>query len=204
VIENTVKPHTIVGARQSILNHAREKGSTWYWQIDDTVTGLGLRKIPGAKAHLINPIAALFDLQNIFSIHPKVALISPDFRHLAWGAAEPFKLNTRCMVITGTRADTGLNYDLDMLMKEDIDFCLTTLSAGWVTVLSHLHEISEVPMGANKIGGMTEKYSTTGFHDRSCQQMMRKWPRYCSLAFRHGRPEIKTSWKTFLLKKNKV
>lgn len=205
IICNTVKPKTIVGARQSMLEHARAMGYDWYWQIDDTVNAIGTRPFQGEKFRAGgDPLSALLKMQALKSLSPRLALISPDFRHLVWAEGEPFTLNTRCMVVTGTRTDTGISYDLNMVMKEDIDYCLALLQNGWMTLLSHMYEIRETAMGKNKQGGMTEKYAVRGFHALSCQQMARKWPNNCKLDIRRGRPEIKTSWRTFAPRKEEA
>lgn len=199
---NHVKPHSIVGARQSILKYAREKGIPWYWQIDDTVMSIASRFNPKdriVKENCGDSVEALRNMQYFAKLNPRIALVSPDFRHLGWREEKQFSMNTRCMVVTGTRTDTGVDYDLNLIMKEDLDYCLALMSNGWSTFLSHINELNEVIMGANKTGGMVEKYASPGFHDIACRQMVKKWPGICTLTHRNGRPEVKISWKKFSL-----
>lgn len=195
VIVNFCKPRSIAGARQTILQDAREQGHRWYWQIDDTVMGIAVRRYPRAIARQKSWSYALERLQLLKYQHKKIALISTDFKHIATFAEAPFRMNTRCMVVTGTRTDTKLNYDTSLAMKEDLDFCIQHLRKGWKTILSHLHVQIEVDMGKNTKGGMVELYAKNGFHLKGCFDLIRKWPQWVKMGNkRHGRPEVKIDW----------
>ena len=196
VLVNTAGPRTIVGARQTVLNVCRERGIKWFWQFDDTIMSI-YRKLPGLKkSRKCDTREALLSMQE--HAQGKVALVSPDFKHLAWAQEEASSRNTRCMVITGTRTDTGCDYDLGLQMKEDLDFCLSHLSTGWETVLDHEHQIDEVAMGKNKTGGLVERYKEKDFHLNGCLDFLRKWPTVARFAGRRrGRPEVQVRWASF-------
>lgn len=197
LIYNNIKPHTLVGARQSILNHARLRGHAWHWQIDDDVHAFGMREKPAQKSTPVRASVALARLQPYSQI-PRAALIAPDFRQFAWHSKTEYSLNQRCMVVIGVNGTTGLNFDTNLPLKSDIDFCLQNFTAGWRSVLSHLVDFSYVEQNGNTRGGNVDQYKTPGLQESAVRHLCMKWPTVAKPVFlRHGRPEVKINWACF-------
>lgn len=181
----------LVYARQAILDHCRAEGISWYWQIDDNISGFksGNKKV-SARAALSAAEPYVGDYKNL-------ALVGLDYQQFAFRQEKPFTVNTRSYCCVLTRTDTGINYSPEAEIKEDVDFTMQHLITGrWATLLVHHHAMDKPPMGQNKHGGLTEQYRA-GQHEATARVLAAKWADYATLVNKRIGMDVQMDWKAF-------
>ena len=100
---------------------------------------------------------------------------------------------TYCCVLTET--GTGIQYR-DVPLKEDVDFCLQHLAAGFVTVLVHRYVMYKPTMAAI-VGGNAEAYRQ-GLDLRGVHRLIELWPQLgLGLVRKRRRWDVAVPWCRF-------
>lgn len=182
----------IAYVRQFMLEMARTLGLKKYWQMDDNITAFY-----ETKTGRTEKCEAKKMIENIEMVASggRISLAGPDYQQFAFRGKELYTLNTRVYCCVLTRTDTGCNYDQDMSMKEDVDFCLQHLSKGQFTMLFHRWAMGKKPMGQGK-GGLKPLYDS-GFHVKQSYRLVRKWPNYTCIKHKPLGDDVKVFWGNF-------
>jgi hypothetical protein len=188
----------ITFVRQFILEHARHQKLKRYWQIDDNIRQF-LRVNEEGKQDKIPASVALRGIENqVRGIHGRVALAAADYVQFACFAAKkkPYSLNNRayCCVLTDTHTD--INYRNETETKEDVDFTVQHLTAGWQTLLSHRFAMAKPKMGANVAGGLSNAYKS-GRHLVAAKCVHALWPKVSKLVTKPGGMDVRINWQSF-------
>lgn len=181
----------ITYARQAILDYCREEGISWYWQIDDNISGFR------ASNEKVTARAALSAAEPYVGDYTNLALVGLDYQQFAFRQEKPFTVNTRAFCCVLTRTDTGIDYRPETEMKEDVDFTLQHLDTGrWATLLVHHHAMDKPPMGQNKHGGLVEQYQSKQ-HEMAARVLCAMWPDYTDLVNKRIGLDAQVSWSSF-------
>lgn len=179
-------------ARQAILTHAREEGLERYWMLDDDITGTFYRR---GATRLVREslVVVLSKMEHAIdgSGVQRVAAFGPEFRHRAWsGPPTVWDVNLRNFVCVNTAAPA--NYL--PILKEDLDFALQVINAGWHTLRFNAFAFDSPRMGTTE-GGCFDDYAA-GLLDDSSKVLAERWPGIISLGLNaDGYVESRVDWK---------
>lgn len=192
----------IAYARQVIKLHAEQKGYTWFWMIDDDIQNF--HKIQ-ADAKLKNTPAgfSLHDAQEMITSQKKIAVGSLNFGQYAFGEGvlkKPMMFNRRCIICTLNNTDIQrkFSYDLNCKLKEDIDFSLQLLVAGYRTAICNGIAIT-VPENASLKGGCYDEYQRQTNERAVSKYLEDKWGKDILRVVlkKNGRYDVKINWDKF-------
>lgn len=143
-------------ARQWILDYARAADIGRYWQIDDDLTGF--REIDEKDGRLlaVDAAYALARVERETDFGTKVALAGPDYAAFARMKLAALTWNTWAAGCVLTSTDTGIDYDERFTVREDIDFAVAHLVAGWETLLVSSIAQVQKPQGRDGAGGLND------------------------------------------------
>ena len=184
----------IAYARQYLLDFARRETFACYWQLDDNLHGFF--RCGDGKSQKVTARAALSALEGLADGYEHLALVAADYQQFAFRAKTLFSVNARAYACVLTRTDTGIDYRPPAEMKEDVDFTLQHLAAGWNTLLVHEWAMDKTPMGKNKKGGLVEKYRA-GLHEDAARWIVAQWAAYAELKSKPGGVDALVHWKRF-------
>jgi hypothetical protein len=174
----------IVYVRQYMLNTARANGWDYYWQVDDNIKRfVEYQMVDGAKR--VRP-AAFTEAAEWIEQHakqvPRLALAAFAYCNLiAYYSAKMWQLNklTTCALLTNTR--TGIDYMAGADCREDFEFCIHHLTAGWTTFLCQRFAMEKPPSaGLKNVGGLAEAYKARQ-SERASQLIHARYPRITKL-----------------------
>lgn len=184
-------------SRNWTLEIARERGYRWFWVLDDDITGF-YRTI-GNRCVGDTAKAILYEAQALIQSMPNVGQAALEYQQFAWSAKRQFAVNSYCdvAVAINTVKTHGLQYDTTVNLKEDRDFTLQVLNAGFDTVRCCRLSFGAPKNGSNK-GGLFDEYRS-GREAQASQLMEKKWGRKICHAEKKpdGRPDVKINWSHF-------
>lgn len=182
-------------SRQWILDEARHRGLARYWQIDDNVKGFA--RVNGMSCQPCRPEEALRFAEELSDKSPRIALVGFEYQQFGWSAKRAWRWNARAYCCVLTRTDTGKDYDPATEMKEDVDFCLQHVAAGWATALVSQYVMSKPKIGDSGAGGLAEKYAERK-DEQAAKALCAKWPGVVKLRRRDdGRLDASVDWAAF-------
>jgi len=157
-----------------------ELDSPWYWMMDDDIQRFSKTEADG-KLRKVHPTIALTDAQEIITKHQNIAIGALTFGQYAFGEGvikKPFQFNKRVIACTlhNAKANRGVAYDLQCALKEDIDYTIQILKAGYSTMILNQIAIS-VPSASSLKGGCYDEYQRNrqNREKRICQYLQDKW-----------------------------
>lgn len=180
--------------RNYCLNYAYKMGWDWFWMLDDDINGIFRRE--GTK--LIRDNDALYAAENL--IDNNTGQISLEYRQFAWSATKDFVKNSYndvCVCInTKIIIDNNIIYRKEVSLKEDRDFTMQIIKAGYDVKRTTLSAFSAPKNGSNE-GGLKSVYDTTGNELKASKKMVEIWgENICRLNLKNdGRPDVKIIWK---------
>jgi hypothetical protein len=181
----------IAYVRNFILNHARARGLTSYWMLDDDIkkfTFLG-KDIAG--------VDALDQAEKLLSQVPKLGQGGLEYGQFSWGAKKPLSLLGYCdvAVFMNVRYLGKLEYRSRLDLKEDRDFTLQVLASGHPTARASQYGFVAPKNGSNA-GGLKDVYAQGGREAEASRRMALEWPGICLPHTKpDGRPDVKINWK---------
>lgn len=179
-------------ARQAILDRARATGQERVWQIDDDLDQFLYGRHNGDPLH-VTPNVVLSAVERAVQDRPEVALAAADFRQFARLKRRDQTENTRTVAVTLMRTDTGIDYRISP--KEDIDYALQTIAAGWTTLLLHRVSVNAPNTGSTRpdAGGASDAYRD-GRSDRSARLLGKLWPDVTTLTQKRVGLDVQIDW----------
>jgi len=163
-------------ARQSMLEYTRANGWERYWQIDDNIRQFGV--VVNKRVRTTTATDVLTSIEDL-ATSSRIVLLGPDFALWAWNKKLQWRRHGRPMCCKLTSTTTGINYDQRFQAREDIDFCIATLAAGWETILVHKYTIAKPKMGtvAGGLDSLLESREQSEQEDNDL--LISKWPQWC-------------------------
>lgn len=184
----------IAYSRQQLLQFCRKKKFGKYWQLDDNL--LGFFTVKGGRQAETTASEVLRGVERE-GAGPRVALAGPEYRQYAWDPKGGTVRNTRVYCCTLTRTDTGIDYREALAGKEDVDFVIQHLVAGWETLLTKTLSMGKVAMGKNRQGGLTEYYRTGG-HSKVARKLHEAWPDLTKVVDKgQAGLDVRVDWRRF-------
>jgi hypothetical protein len=181
-------------ARRHILTLA---GASWLWMLDDDITAL-YRTVRG-KCVPCPPADALATSQEYFASSPSIAQAALEYQQFAWRAKQPYVRNGYCDVCVAihTGRTRLLTYRNDCALKEDRDFTLQVLAAGYATLRVTAYSFA-CPKNGSNAGGLAPLYATRGREALASQRMAALWPGICKTVTKpDGRQDVAINWGYF-------
>lgn len=178
-------------ARAGTLAHARADGHDWFWMLDDDITSF--HEIAGGKARRVTARRALDGAEQILA-EVEWGQAALDYQQYAWGARQPYVLNSYCDVAVAIRCDTPAAYRAECGVKLDRDFTMQVLAAGQPTVRVTRFAFGAPTMGTNA-GGLYDEYRQ-GREQTDAETLARLWPQHATVVVKaNGRPDAKIDWR---------
>lgn len=180
----------IAYSRAFTLNHAKEQGHAWFWMMDDDVRSF--HKVVNKRTPKCPAREALLGAQ-AFAADPKVGQVALEYAQLAWSAAKPTRRNSYCDVVVGVRTELAPKVMYRKTGKEDRDFSLQTLAAGWDT-LRACHFAFAAPANGSNAGGLHAEYAA-GLEPKWAAHLAELWPHCVTVQTKpNGRIDAKIDW----------
>jgi hypothetical protein len=187
----------IAYVRNYILNLTRGFGHKWFWMLDDDIKGFFLTR--DGKTVKSDPKEVLLEAQRVFTnIGKYLGQGALEYQQFAWSAKKDHVLNSYCDVAVCINVENTqwVGYRPEMELKEDRDFTLQILKAGFLTARASKCSFSAPKNGSNK-GGLYDAYRSNR-EAAASQRMVKEWPKVCTLnTKKDGRPDVKINWKLF-------
>lgn len=183
----------IVYSRSFILNHAKAQGHEWFWMMDDDIRSF--HKVVNKRTPKCSAAGALLGAQAFADADQKIGQVALEYAQLAWSAAKPTRRNSYCDVVVGIRTALapGVMYRPRAAGKEDRDFTLQTLAAGWDTVRA-CHLAFAAPSIGSNAGGLHAEYAA-GKERAWAATLAELWPHCVTVQTKpSGRIDAKIDW----------
>lgn len=191
----------IAFVRNWVLEDARRNGFDWLWMLDDDITSFN--RAEGGKNHKIGGDECLRGAEEALTEHLGAVLAQGalEYAQFAWSykGGTPYRLNSYCdvAVLINVERTKELQYDPHVVLKEDRDFTLQCLAAGYLTARSSQFSFQAPKNGSNE-GGLRDVYQQDGREALASQRMAEKWPGICTpQTKKDGRPDTKINWRHF-------
>lgn len=181
----------ITYVRNFILESARLGKQRNFWMLDDDITAFTRQGKKANGADVLNEAHALFVGL------PHLGQGALEYGQFSWGAKTPLKFDGYCDVAVWISVEKTLNlsYRPHLTLKEDRDFTLQVLAAGWQTARAARLGFNAPKNGSNA-GGLKDLYQEGGRERLATDRMIEAWPGICSLNIKEdGRPDTKIDWK---------
>jgi len=185
----------IAFVRNEILTIARDRNYKWFWMLDDDITAFLLCEEGRNIRYPAERV--LLEAQKVFSRLGRVGQGALEYQQFSWSARKDHTIGycdvAVCINVERTR---GLQYRREMELKEDRDFTLQTLSAGWLTVRASKCAFAAPKNGSNQ-GGLYDVYRA-GLEAEASKRMEVAWPGICKAVTKpDGRQDVKINWRAF-------
>lgn len=184
----------IAYARRAIKDDAHQRGVPYYWQLDDNVDGFRWRHerqlLPATAAMVLGYI------EHLVSRYQQIALAGPDYQQFAVFPTAEFTPNSRVYACVLSSTTVPVLYRDQVSGKEDVDYCLQALSAGWNTLLVHTVAMCKPRMGSTTVGGLAEWYRA-GRHEQVAQTLCELWPFHVELTKKPMGLDARVAWGHF-------
>lgn len=184
----------ITYVRNFIKQYTEKNNIDYYWQLDDDLTGLFYReqtKLIRSDISILNKAAEQFIKNNI-------SLGALEYRQFAWSANKDLIENSFCdsCVFVNNKDLLNFRYRSYVEGKEDRDFAMQVIKAGFKTGRSTLYSFSAPANGSNN-GGLKEIFYDLGKEKICADRMIELWGNnICSLIIKeNGRNDVKINWK---------
>ena len=185
----------IAYVRQFILELCKDK-NTWYWTIDDDITQF-YKTVNNRNQKSDMESALSFAESALAKTKRNIGQMSLDYQQMAWSSKKPIHWNRRCDVCVLINPKVPARYRKEVELKEDRDFTLQVLAAGYSTGLVSAYSIACPAIGM-KPGGLQPLYQKQGKLNQSVKRMCELWPGICtSIIKKDGSPDAKIDWKVF-------
>jgi hypothetical protein len=184
----------IAYVRQQILEFFRVTTHPWFWMLDDDISGFFVsdgKKNARRTAHEVLSAA-----ETLLTAVKDLAQGALEYQQYAWSAKKPIKLDTFCdvAVFVNVNRTRQLSYRPEVAMKEDRDFTMQCIRAGWRTARTSQLSFAAPKNGSNE-GGLFDDYKAKK-EAATSQRMVEIWPGICELHTKDdGRPDVKIDWK---------
>lgn len=186
----------IQGARQAILETARERGEGFIWMLDDDITSVSQRvgsSYPkmAFKAALATIESDARAIQEKEADRRTIAMVGPQFRHRAWAGPDyEWDVHLRNFILINPWHVEYWDH-----VKEDLDVVLQYLAKGFNTLRFNSYAFDSPTMGT-LAGGCSEDYAA-GALDEATRALVEKWPGVVSMRLnpRTGYVENRVNWK---------
>lgn len=176
-------------SRQRILEHCRTDKlhrTEWHWQIDDDCAGF---RGPGRPARMREALRAVESAVRDSPDRDRIAMAG--FRLNVWKPGRKYNQVAWAMLI---RTTTGLDYATDG-MRQDADFCLQHLAAGWKTLVVTDYAW-RAPYEGENAGGSQDFY-LAGKQLEAAKWLKSRWPRYVNFVGDAKGDRLQIDWGAF-------
>lgn len=149
----------------------------WYWMLDDDIQGF--YEVGGGRVEKTDADTCLTEAEGIILRHNAtgdLAIAALEYQQFAWGAKRSVIENGYCDVAVAINKELGwmFEYDQRLRMKEDRDFALSVIAAGFRTLRTTRYAFGAPKNGSNA-GGLAEEYAEAGKELADVQLMVSKW-----------------------------
>jgi hypothetical protein len=180
----------ITYSRDCILRHARSVNLDTFWMLDDdiesfneVVAGKTIKK----DAHI------LCKAKRVLTKH-KASLYSLELRQFGWASKElvPNRIAMQC-VLFNVPLCQGIDYDLNIRIREDYDLSLQAILKGYGTLKSGKFCYGIADMKSQE-GGMSEWYNDK-VEQEEVTKLCQKYPGLVEPTYKHNRYDVKINWR---------
>ncbi len=191
----------IAYVRNWIKDRMTNLGARWYWMLDDDITQTYLaEEIEGLTSRRLvkrDPALVLARAQGVFLSVGQVAQGALEYGQFSWSAKKDHAIGyCDVAVAINTVRSQGARYRAEMNLKEDRDFTLQLLTAGYLTVRAS-HCAFQAPKNGSNQGGLYDQYRA-GLEEQASRRMEAAWPGICKFQpKKDGRPDVKINWRAF-------
>lgn len=169
-----------------------------FWMMDDDITGFYQRL--NKRMQRIDGAVAIAQAECLFASKPHIAQGALEYQQFAWSTTHDYTLNGYCDVcvwINPVYASKVASYHADLVPKEDRDFTLQILTAGYRTMRVQAFAFSAPKNGSNA-GGLKPVYDTTGAERAGVDRLCAKYPGLVTPQTKpDGRYDAKINWRAF-------
>lgn len=184
----------LANVRNWILDHAKQGGWLYAWQIDDDITGFVYR-LKGQRLHT-TPLPLMSIVEEYTFVHDNVAgSCIPNQAYLfGHDNKAPLIYNGMIYQVQLLRTDTGVFWRPGL--PNDPDRSLQILTAGWTTIVPRrFGQMSPAPM--SQPGGMTTTDYAKDGRIMQFEKLVDTWPDAYAISFMlNGTPKL-TARKPF-------
>jgi len=167
----------------------------WYWVMDDDIDSFYIAA--NGKTAKCAAVQAVRGAEGYFLGHSSLAQVGLEFQQYAWSATEAFVLNTACRVAMCFHAQRlrRIRYREEMVLKQDTDFSMQVLAAGWHTARITRYAFGTGKYGESK-GGQEHAYAVPGIEDEMVSRLIALWPGFVKrIVKKDGRVDVKIDWR---------
>jgi len=184
-------------ARGRALEQARKIYSGWVWMLDDDVSNW--YKVVGKKCFSgQDMLETLSAAEKHFLSDPSAAQAALEYNQIAWAARKPYIRGSYCDVVVAFHLERTrcVSHRESLPLKEDRDYTMQILAAGYTTIRVTEYAFSCPSMGSNK-GGLHGVYSAPSRIEESCTMMEKLWGPDLAKKVRkkNGVVDVKINWK---------
>jgi hypothetical protein len=184
--------------RNFILDLARSENLGWFWMMDDDIDRFF--RVRDGRCHQALACEIIAESQRIFGERDEVAQAAMEYQQFAWSSSKSFIINSYCdvSVCIHSRRIGRLRYREKIELKEDRDFTLQLLSAGWGTIRTS-HCAFSCPKNGSNAGGLSPVYARAGREAAISRLMVETWgPEICHQVTKpDGRQDVSINWRYF-------
>lgn len=181
-----------------VRNYILSLNTAPFWMIDDDVTGFYQRV--GTRMVRVESVTALETAERLLTSVPHVAQGALEYQQFAWATKRDYALNGYCDVcvyINPAYARNVAAYVASLVPKEDRDFTLQLLSAGYRTMRVQCFAFSAPKNGSNE-GGLKPVYDNASIERAAVDALCVKYPGIVTPQIKSdGRYDAKINWRTF-------
>lgn len=178
----------ISDSRNYCVDHAKENGAQYAWQIDDDIRTLTYRVKGERSTTTLKPLLSI--VENVTSRFTNVgaASIPSNAFIFSFDAKPPIDYNQMVYGIQLLRTDTGIRWRKGM--PNDPDRTLQLLTTGWSTIVARRFGQTSPPPMKQK-GGLTDTEYADGGRLQRFERLVRTWPGAYKIGYmKDGTPRL--------------
>lgn len=178
-------------------NYILGLNESWFWMLDDDIKGFFQRE--NKRMGRISSRQALESAESLILGVPKAAQGALEYQQLAWSTTKDYALNGYCDVCVCIHAGRvqGIQYRAELALKEDRDFTLQVLAAGYRTVRVQSYGFAAPKNGSNA-GGLKALYEQAEREKLAVDRLCAAWPDIVTAQVKKdGRYDAKINWRKF-------
>lgn len=184
----------ITYARHRILKMCRDLRFEWFWMLDDDIQEFGeviLGKTKRKDASILPKATKILQKHN-------ASLYSLELRQFAWTSDElkRNRISMQCVLFNVPNCK-GIDYDLDIKIREDYDISLQAIFKAYGTIKTAKYYYGIADMKSQE-GGMEQWYNDE-FEKQEVIKICKKYPKLIEPVYKKNRHDVKINWRKFKL-----
>ncbi len=174
-----------------LVEYVRSNSLTWFWRMDDNLGKFGETRCRRVCNMPAGAILSRAELATEWS--NRLGLVGLQYTQYAWAARKQYTINRMAAACYLQNAASGIQYDLGLPAKQDVDLTLRHVTQGWYTLIWQTLSMSKPTIASWTRGGQCEMYNKRKDWD-DARRLRVLWPQYVKLVMKRGRLDVKIDW----------